>query len=104
MNMAAITKNVFSIQFSISFLIMSCYLLKMTKKYSTPIWSRVLDFCDAAASILSTVFYLLKQVALPFVGTSTSFRMITAQYNFVGSYNQKLIRVGLMSPLSGGNG
>ena len=29
--MAAITKNVFSDQFSISFPIMSCYLLKMTK-------------------------------------------------------------------------
>ena len=94
--MAAITKNVFSNQFSISFPIMSCYLLKVTKKYSTPIWSRVsrvvssalgllefgdtrlLDFCDAAALVLSrpTVFYLLKQVALSFVGTSC--RMITA--------------------------
>jgi len=30
-NMAAITKNVFSNQFSISFPIRSCYLLKMTK-------------------------------------------------------------------------
>jgi len=29
--MAAITKDVFSNQFSISFLIMSCYLLNMTK-------------------------------------------------------------------------
>jgi len=106
--MAAITKNVFSNQFSISFPITSCYLLKMTKKYSTPIWSRVvalarryssselfiscrltaahiiivncsvslLDLCDAAALILSTVFYLLKQVALSFVGRSC--RMITA--------------------------
>ena len=74
---------------------------------NTPIWTRILallEFRVTAALILSTVFYLLKQVALPFVGTSTSFRMITAQYNFVGSYNQKLIRVGLMSPLSGGNG
>ena len=40
--MAATTKNVFSNQFSVSFRIMSCYLLRMTKKYSTPIWSRVL--------------------------------------------------------------
>ena len=40
--MAAIAKNLFSNLFSISFPIMSCYLLKMTKKYSTPIWSRVL--------------------------------------------------------------
>jgi len=31
MNMAAITKNVFSNQFSISFFIMSCYSLKITK-------------------------------------------------------------------------
>ena len=36
----------------------------------------LLDFCDAAALILSTVFYFLKQVALSFVGTSC--RMITA--------------------------
>ena len=53
--MAAITKNVFSnVNCSVS----------------------LLDFCDAAALILSTVFYLLKQVALSFVGTSC--RMITA--------------------------
>jgi len=50
------------------------------KKCSTPVCSTVqfsvslLYFCDAAALILSTVFYLLK-VALPFVGTSC--RMIT---------------------------
>ena len=36
----------------------------------------LLDFCDAAALIPSTVFYLLKHVALSFVGTSC--RMITA--------------------------
>jgi len=30
----------------------------------------LLDFCDAAPLILSTVFYLLKPVALSFVGTS----------------------------------
>jgi len=36
----------------------------------------LLNFCDAAALILSTVFYLLKQVALSFVGTSC--RMISA--------------------------
>jgi len=35
----------------------------------------LLDFCDAAALILSTVFYLLKQVALSIVGMSC--RMIT---------------------------
>jgi len=28
----------------------------------------LLDFCDGAAVILSSVFYLLKQVALSFVG------------------------------------
>jgi len=58
-------------QFSISFPIMSCSLLKVTSD-KTPIWSRVL----ALALILSTAFYLLKQVALSFVGTSC--RMITA--------------------------
>ena len=31
------------------------------------------DFCDAAALIFSTAFYLLKQVALSFVGTSCRF-------------------------------
>jgi len=36
----------------------------------------LLDCCDVAALILSTVFYLLKQVALSFVGTSC--RMKTA--------------------------
>jgi len=36
----------------------------------------LLDFCDAAALILSTVFYLLKQVALSFIGLSC--RMTTA--------------------------
>jgi len=48
------------------------------KKYTTPISSRVLDFCDAPALtlILSNVFYFLKQVALSFIGTSC--RMITA--------------------------
>jgi len=48
--MAAITKNVFSNQFSISFLIMSCYLLKMTKilysnlESSTRVSSALLEF------------------------------------------------------------
>jgi len=91
--MAAITKNVFSNQFSISFPIMSCYLLKVTKNtllqfgveyrvVSSALGllefgdTRLLDFCDAAALVMSTVFYLLKQVALSFVGTSC--RMITA--------------------------
>jgi len=41
----------------------------------------LLDFCDAAALILSTVFHLLKQVALSFV--STSCRMITAAHTTV---------------------
>jgi len=80
--MAAITKNVFSNQFSISFSIMSCYLLKMTKilysnmQSSTGVSSALLEFGVNAALILGTVFYLLKQVALSFVGTSC--RMITA--------------------------
>ena len=71
---------------------MSCYLLKVTKytllqfgvEYrvvSSALLefgdTRLLDFCDAAALVLSTVFYLLKQVALSFVGTSC--RMITAR-------------------------
>jgi len=61
----------------------------------------LLDFCDAAALNLGTVFYLLKQVALSFVGTSC--RMITAHTTVLCRwYNQKLIRV--MSPLSGGDG
>ena len=64
--MAAITKNVFSNQFSISFPIMSCYLLKMTKILYSNL-ELILDFCDAAGVILSTVFYLLKQVALSFL-------------------------------------
>jgi len=56
---------------------MSCYLLKMTKNTLLQFGVEyVLDFCDAAALILSTVFYLLKQVALYFVGTSC--RMIAA--------------------------
>jgi len=77
--MTAITKNVFSNQFSISFPIMSCYLLKMTKilhsnlESSTRVSSALLD---AAALILSTVYYLLKQVALSFVDMSC--RMIAA--------------------------
>ena len=54
-NMAVITKNVFSN--------MNC-----------PV--SLHDFCDGAALILTTVFYLLKQVALSFVCTSC--RMITA--------------------------
>ena len=53
--MAAIAKNVFSnVNYSVS----------------------LLDFCDAAALISSTVFYLLKHAALSFGGTSC--RMITA--------------------------
>ena len=72
-------KNLFSNQFGISFPIMSCYLLKMTKilysglESSTRVSSALLD---VAALILRTVFYLLKQVALAFVGTLC--RMITA--------------------------
>jgi len=73
--MAAVANNMFSNQFSISFPIMSCYLLKVTKilysnlESSTRVSSALvncsvllLGFCDAAALILSTVFYLLKQV------------------------------------------
>ena len=50
----------------------------ITKMCSVLVFPSVslLDFCDAAALVLSTVFYLLKQVALSFVGTSC--RMITA--------------------------
>ena len=53
---------------------MSCYFMKMTKILYSNL-ELILDFCDAAALILSTVFYLLKPVALSFVGTSC--RMIT---------------------------
>jgi len=72
--MAAITKNVFSNQFSISFPIMSCYLLKLTKILYSNLESSTR--VSSLALILSTVSYLLKQVALSFVGTSC--RMITA--------------------------
>ena len=77
--MATITKNVFSNQFSISFPIMSCYLLKMTKILYSNMESALLEFGVTAALILGTVFYLLKQVALSFVGMSC--RMITAHTN-----------------------
>ena len=71
MNMATITKNVFSNHFSISFPIMSCYLLKVANnllQFVTVITFKscrltaahiilvncsvsLLDFCDAAALI-----------------------------------------------------
>jgi len=55
--MAAITKNVFSNQFSISFPIMSCYLLKMTKilysnlESNTRVSSTLLEFGVRHANI-----------------------------------------------------
>jgi len=48
--MATITKNMFSNQFSISFPVTSCYLLKMTKDTHTPIWSRVLALAQHYSS------------------------------------------------------
>jgi len=98
--MAAITKNVFSNQFSISFPIMSCYLLKNDQKYSTPILVNcsvsLLDICYAADLIVSTVFYLLKQVAPSFVGTSC--RMITThEYNCVGGITPQPLRPHLIT-------
>jgi len=62
----------------------------------------LLNFCNAAALILTTVFYLLQQVALSFVGTSRGMIGLTAHTTVsVVLYNQKFIRV--ISPLSGGD-
>ena len=78
-------KNVFSNQFSISFVIMSSYLLKMTK-----IFYSNLESSTRVSSALLEV-RITRRIA------------ITAHFiQLCRWYNQKLIRV--MSPLSGGDG